>query len=540
MNNTSPPPLPRLQDLPGELGLARPLDCRRFLIDGELRQWRGPMQEVRAPFFIQGADGPEQPLVGHCPAHDATTGMQALDAAVAAWDGGLGVWPCLPPHERAACVAEFARRMAEKQTEIVRLMQLEICKSKAECEQEFLRTIDYFKDTIDAHEAMLRASSGLVETERMLAQVRRSPLGVVLCMGPFNFPLNETMATLIPALLMGNTAVVKLPRIGRLLFFPLMDCLHAAFPRGVVNMICGETEAVAQVMASGKIDVLAFIGTSRAAEAMRAMHPRPVRLRCVFGLEAKNAAIILNDADVDLAVKQVMRGAFGFNGQRCTALKLVFAQAGIAPEFTRRLAEAADTLAVGMPWEPGVAITPLPEPGKAQFLDDLLRDALVRGARVETNRSGARDASLFEPTVLSGVTAEMRVFHEEQFGPLCPVVTFTDTDEVLRAIAASDYGQQASVFGADLNVLGRLTDRLANLVSRVNIGCKAQRGPDVLPFTARKDSAVGTLSVNEALSAFSIETLVAANMTSEGARQMRRLREGGLSVYLTPERNGQD
>jgi len=529
------PLLARCADLPSGLGLDRPLECRRHLLDGELRQWSGPMQEVRAPFFLEGPDGPEHPLLGLCPVHDAEVGEQALEAAVAAWGGGLGDWPCRPPAQRAACVADFARRMAAKKAEIVRLMQLEICKAGPECEQEFHRTIENIRDTLAAHEALLRASSVLIETGGMLAQARRSPIGVALCMGPFNFPLNETLATLIPALLMGNTAVVKLPRIGRLLFFPLMDCLRDAFPRGVVNVLCGGTEAVAPVMTSGKVDVLAFIGTSRAAEAMRSLHPRPNRLRCVFGLEAKNAAIVLADADLDLAVRQVLRGAFGFNGQRCTALKLVFAAKEIAPEFTRRLAEAADGLTIGLPWAPGAAITPLPEPGKAAFLDALLRDALAKGARVSTRRSGPLDATTFAPTVLSGVTPDMRVFREEQFGPLCPVAAFSDEAEVLRALARSDYGQQASLFGSDLAALGRLTDRLANLVSRVNIGCKAQRGPDTLPFTARKDSAVGTLSVTEALNAFSIETLAAAGAGSEGARQMREIRARRLSVYLSED-----
>ncbi len=535
MSDQPLPLLARRADLPPGLGLDRPVDCRQYLLDGELRQWTGPMQEVRAPFFVQGPDGPEQPLLGLCPVHGAEAGEQALEAAVAAWGGGLGGWPCRPAAQRAACVADFARRMAARKAELVRRMQLELGTARPECEQEFDRTIENIHDTLAAHEAMLRDGSRLMETGGMLAQARRSPLGVVLCMGPFNFPLNETLATRIPALLMGNTAVVKLPRIGRLLFFPLMDCLQGAFPRGVVNVLCGGTECVAPVMTSGMVDVLAFIGTSRAAEAMRSLHPRPNRLRCVFGLEAKNAAIVLADADLDLAVKQVLRGAFGFNGQRCTALKLVFAAREIAPEFTRRLAEAADGLAIGLPWEPGAAITPLPEPGKAAFLDALLKDALAKGARVATRRSGALDASTFAPTVLAGVLPGMRVFREEQFGPLCPVAEFSDTDEVLRALARSDYGQQASVFGSDLALIGRLADRLVNLVSRVNIGCKAQRGPDTLPFTARKDSAVGTLSVTEALCAFSIETLVAAGASGPGAQQMRQIREQRLSGYLSED-----
>ena len=429
-----------------------------------------------------------------------------------------------------ACVEDFCRRMRAKRADIVRLMVWEICKSRAESEQEFDRTIEYIEDTLAALRQMLRESTALVQASKLAARLARSPLGVVLCMGPFNFPLNETLATLIPALLMGNTAIVKLPRIGRLLFFPLLDCFQGAFPRGVVNILSGGIETVTPAMTSGKVDVLAFIGTSRAAEALRALHPKPNRLRCVFGLEAKNAAIILADADLDTVVPEVLRGAFGFNGQRCTALKLIFVARGIADVFLERLAQAVAGLKIGLPWEPGVNITPLPEPGKVQQLNTLVQDALKKGARLVSTGAicGAPlDETLFAPTVLCPVTPDMRLFHEEQFGPVAPVALFDAVDDKvtgpLRAIARSDYGQQASLFGSDPHELARLALRLQNLVSRVNINCKCQRGPDVLPFTARRDSAVGTLAVRDGLTAFSLPTLAVARATEANARILQAL-----------------
>jgi len=342
-------------------------------------------------------------------------------------------------------------------------------------------------------------------------------------MGPFNFPLNETLATLIPALLMGNTAVVKLPRIGRLLFFPLLDCFHRAFPRGVVNILSGGIETVTPAMTSGQVDALAFIGTSRAAEALRALHPRPNRLHCVLGLEAKNAAIILPGADLDVTVPEVLRGVFGFNGQRCTAIKLIFVARAIADAFLQRLCAAAAELKVGLPWEGGVHITPLPEPGKPQFLEALRADALAKGARELLPNAGPLTATLFGPSVLFPVTPDMRLFHEEQFGPIAPVAVFDDPDEALCAVAASDYGQQASVFGSEPTQLAQLARRLQNLVSRVNINCKCQRGPDELPFTARRDSAVGTLSVREGLLAFSLPSLTVLRDRPTSAALMRAL-----------------
>lgn len=513
---TSKPPLYQVQprDIPAELALSGPLTCREYLLDGELRTWTGAMQEIHAPIFVEGPAGPQRQLLGSCPVHDAATGQEALHAACTAWDQGLGAWPNLPAAARMACVEDFCLRMRAKRADIVRLMVWEICKSRKESEQEFDRTIEYIEDTLAELKTMLAQAGQAVRASGIAARVGRSPLGVVLCMGPFNFPLNETLATLIPALLMGNTAVVKLPRIGRLLFFPLMDCFHKAFPRGVVNILSGGIETVTPAMTSGKVDVLAFIGTSRAAEAMRALHPHPNRLRCVLGLEAKNAAIILPDADLDATVPEVLRGAFGFNGQRCTAIKLVFVARSIAEAFLERFCAAVAGLKPGLPWEPGVSITPLPEPGKVHFLEALRADALAKGAR-ELNKNGGHGEAvcgtecetLFTPSVLCPVTPDMRLFHEEQFGPIAPVALFDDPAEVLRAVAASDYGQQASVFGSDPGQLAELAQRLHNLVSRVNINCKCQRGPDELPFTARRDSAVGTLSVRDGLLAFSLPTL---------------------------------
>ncbi|MDP2847908.1 MAG: aldehyde dehydrogenase family protein [Humidesulfovibrio sp.] len=499
------------QDIPADLALGEPLLSRDYLLDGELRTWTGAMQEVHAPVFVEGSKDPERQLLGSCPAHAPSTGQEALTAACTAWDQGLGDWPNLPPEARMACVEDFCLRMNAKRTEIVRLMIWEICKSRKESEQEFDRTIEYIEDTLCELRRMLSEDSHTVKASRIDAQIGHSPLGVVLCMGPFNFPLNETLATLIPALLMGNTAVVKLPRIGRMLFFPLMDCFHKAFPRGVVNILSGGIETVTPAMTSGKVDVLAFIGTSRAAQAMHALHPHPNRLRCVLGLEAKNAAIILPDADLVEVVAEILRGAFGFNGQRCTAIKLIFVARSIADAFLERFCAAVAGLKIGLPWEQGVNITPLPEPGKVQFLDALRADALAKGARELTPNGGpmsARpDETFFAPSVLYPVTPHMRLFREEQFGPIAPVAVFDEPTEVLRAIAASDYGQQASVFGSDPVQLADLSQRLRNLVSRVNINCKCQRGPDELPFTARRDSAVGTLSVRDGLLAFSLPTL---------------------------------
>jgi glyceraldehyde-3-phosphate dehydrogenase (NADP+) len=356
-----------------------------------------------------------------------------------------------------------------------------------------------------------RVSSRFVIQGDIIGQIRRAPLGVVLCMGPFNYPLNETFTTLIPALLMGNTVVFKPPKLGVLLFHPLLEAFQEAFPPGVVNTIYGSgSEIIGPLMASGEVDALAFIGTSRVADTIQQQHPKPHRLRSILGLDAKNPAILLPDADLELAVRECLLGTLTFNGQRCTALKILFVHASICESFLQRFSEAVSGLKIGMPWEPGVTLTPLPEVGKPEYLTSLLQDALGQGARIVNPNGGATVETFFFPAVVTPVNASMRLYSEEQFGPIVPVVPFDDIEEPMRYIVESNYGQQVSLFGKDPDALARLIDPLVNQVCRVNLNSQCQRSPDSFPFTGRKDSAEGTLSVSDALRGFSIRTLVAA------------------------------
>jgi len=227
------------------------------------------------------------------------------------------------------------------------------------------------------------------------------------------------------------------------------------------------------------------------------------------------------DADVELAVQECVLGALSFNGQRCTALKILFVHERIAYAFVDRLAAAVDALPAGLPWEPGVRITPLPVPGKTEQLAQLLADAQSRGARLVNEGGGAVHHTFMVPAVVDRVGPGMRLYTEEQFGPIVPVVRFDDTAQPLSYVVESDYGQQISLFGEDPDAIAALIDPLVNQVCRVNINSQCQRGPDRFPFTGRKDSAEGTLSVPDALRVFSIRTLVAAK-TSEGNRRLVR------------------
>lgn len=527
---------PAENELPADFRIREPIFQTEYLVNGELRYWDGPSQEVLSPICIKTSAGLVRKKIGSYPLLSGATVLEALDAAVKAYNNGKGLWPTMPVEERIGRMEEFVFRFKTKKEEIVKFLMWEIGKSYQDSVKEFDRTVEYIIATIQAVKELDRVSSRFVIEQGIIGQIRRAPLGVTLCMGPFNYPLNETFTTLIPALIMGNTVICKPPKLGTLLYRPLLEIFRDCFPPGVINFIYGRgSNIIAPLVSSGKIDVLAFIGTSKIADAVKKQHPKPHRLRCVLGLDAKNPAIILPDADLDLAVKECLLGTLSFNGQRCTALKIIFVHEIIAPQFLEKLNTAITNIKIGMPWTPGVTITPLPEDGKTQYLAELVADAKGKGAQVTNELGGATAETLFYPAVIYPATPEMRIFSEEQFGPIIPIIPFTEVETPIRYIEESSFGQQVSIFSNDPDLIAQLVDPLVNQVSRVNINSQCQRGPDTFPFTGRKDSAEGTLSVTDALRVFSIRTLVAAKDNEINQKLLTRIVRERKSNFLSTD-----
>jgi glyceraldehyde-3-phosphate dehydrogenase (NADP+) len=492
-----------------------PVHQRVYLVNGELRSWKGPVETVRSPVCVRRPDGSlEQVELGSYPVGGVEEAEEALAAAVAAYDEGRGVWPTMTVADRIACMQSFTNQMVANRQEVVSLIMWEIGKSQADSEKEFDRTVEYIRATIEALKELDNSNSRFLIVEGTIGQIRRTPLGVVLCMGPYNYPLNETFATLIPALIMGNTVVFKPPRYGALLFYPLLEAFQTAFPKGVINTVYGRGSVIVpRLLDSGKVNVLTLIGSSKVADHLKKLPPKAHRLRAILGLDAKNAAIVLPDADIELAVKECLLGSLSFNGQRCTALKMLIVHQSIVASFLRRFTEELGKLKVGMPWEKGVSITPLPEPGKVEYMTQLVEDAKAKGAKVVNEGGGATCGTLFYPAVVYPVQEGMKLYREEQFGPVVPVMPFEDLETALEYVITSEHGQQVSIFSSSPDQIGRLVDPLVNQVCRVNINAQCQRGPDVFPFTGRKDSAEGTLSVTDALRSFSIRSMIATKQT---------------------------
>jgi len=520
--------------IPNEFQIDNLLHQDTYLVNGELKNWTGKTTPVYST--ISSTENYAPTLLGTIPAMGEPEASEVVTAAVSAYNNGQGLWPTMKVSDRIKCMENFVAQMKATRSEVVKYLMWEIGKSLTDSEKEFDRTVEYIYDTIEDYKQLDRDSARFTKSQGVNAMVRRGPLGVVLCLGPYNYPLNETFSLLIPAIIMGNTVIFKPAKHGVLLISPLMAAFQDSFPKGVINIVYGRgREVAAPIMQSGKIDILALIGNSKSAIALQDLHPNKNRLRLVLGLEAKNPAIILPDADLDLAIQECLTGTLSFNGQRCTALKVLYVHETIAAEFNRRFADKVDALLFGNPWDKGVALTPLPEREKPGYIQELIDDATSKGAEIINRKGGERTENYIFPAVLFPVSKTMRVYHEEQFGPVIPILTFKDIQEPLNDMAESNYGQQVSLFGQDIKTIAPLIDTLVNLVCRVNLNSSCQRGPDVYPFTGRKDSAVATLSIHDALRSFSIRTFVASKDNAYNNAILQELLNSKASNFINTD-----
>ncbi|UZD23792.1 NADP-dependent glyceraldehyde-3-phosphate dehydrogenase [Algoriphagus halophytocola] len=525
---------PKEGGIPEEFKLREPVLQKSYLCNGEMKSWTGKAHDVFSPVCVEKPSGLSRVFVGSYPVCTEVEAMQALDAAEAAYKNGRGEWPTMSVSARIKCIEKFTQKMLEKREEVAKLIMWEIGKTYADSLKEYDRTVEYIYATVDALKDLDRQSAGFDIVDGIAAQIRRSPLGVVLCMGPFNYPLNETFTTLIPALIMGNTVLFKPPKHGSLLHFPLLEAFAECFPKGVVNTVYGRgANIIPPLMKSGRINVLTLIGSSKVADQLKKLHPKVNRLRAILGLDAKNAAIVTANADLDQAVKECLTGSLSFNGQRCTAIKIIFVHQDVVHTFNEKFVAALKTLKLGMPWESGVNITPLPEPQKPAYLTECIQNAIENGAQVLNENGGEVNESFVYPAVVFPVNEKMKLYREEQFGPVIPILPFESIEEPIEYLIESPHGQQVSLFSSDSEELADLIDPLVNQVSRVNINSQCQRGPDVFPFTGRKDSAEGTLSVSDALRSFSIRSLVAAKLTDQNKALLNDIISDEESNFLS-------
>ncbi len=276
-----------------------------------------------------------------------TQSQSVLENAIRGWNNGQGTWTQMSLSDRIKHIRSFVDELMDKREEIVRVLMWEIGKNYPDAKSEFDRTISFVKKTIE----VIESNAEEYNTESTFTKIgatnvfkRRNGFGIILCLGPYNYPLNETYATLIPALLMGNVVILKIPQVGGLSHLLTFDAFAKSLPPNTIHFISGSgRKTLPPLMTSGKIDGLAFIGGTNAADLLIKQHPEPHRLKIFLQLEAKNMAIILDDLcsnfdgkerggdggyNLSKAVDEIITGALSYNGQRCTALKMIYVPRG--------------------------------------------------------------------------------------------------------------------------------------------------------------------------------------------------------------------
>lgn len=415
-----------------------------------------------------------------------------------------GSWAATPIYRRIKIMHLAADWLRHEQEYLTSLLVREIGKTYADAKSEIIRSadlIDYFaQETQTIHGETLDSDAFPGFDKGKIAMVERVSHGVVLAIGPFNYPVNLAVTKIVPALLMGNTVIFKPATQGSISGLHLVRLLQkAGVPDGVVTTATGSGREVGlQLAPRPEISLVAFTGSSQTGkEIARLAAMKPL----VFECGGNSAAVVLPDADLQLASREIIRGAFAYAGQRCTAVKYVLATpailANLVPLVQKTLSEEVQ---MGDPRSPQTRLVgPVISDTVAAEIESVIHESLHQGARLVAG--GKRRGRYIEPTIFTNVTANMTVIEQEIFGPVLSFVSVLSWGEAANIVNNSRYGLQASVFTRDEGA-GIAFAQTLN-VGSVQINSSPQRGPDNFPFLGVRDSGVGVQGVRYSLEAMS-------------------------------------
>ncbi|WP_066889782.1 NADP-dependent glyceraldehyde-3-phosphate dehydrogenase [Clostridium nigeriense] len=436
-------------------------------------------------------------LVGKVPAMT----KEEVDFAIKSADEAQKLWRNVPVNERAEVLYKAADLLIEKADEMSDIMMREIGKDKKSAESEILRSADYIRFTADTAKNLAGESipgdSFPGFKKNKISLVTREPLGVVLAISPFNYPINLASSKIAPALIAGNTVVLKPATQGSLCGLYLAKVFEqAGVPAGVLNTITGRGSEIGDyIVTHPEIDFINFTGSTEVGTRISKITSM---VPLLMELGGKDAAIVLKDADLDLAAANIVSGAYSYSGQRCTAVKRILVVDEIADKLVEKVKEKVEKLKVGNPVD-GAEVVPLIDNKAADFVWELIDDAREKGAHLLVG--GKREDNLIYPTLFDYVTTDMRLAWEEPFGPVLPIIRVKDKDEAIDIANKSEYGLQSSVFTENINEAFYVAERLE--VGTVQVNNKTERGPDHFPFLGVKASGIGTQGIRYSIEAMS-------------------------------------
>ncbi len=452
--------------------------------------------------------------VGEAPIASADQARSAVEAAAACEES----WGSRPGHERARILRAASERLRADRESLARLIACEVGKPIGEARLEVDRAVGVFALAADEirHLGGETFPADAYErppgNEHRLLFTVREPIGVVVAIGPFNFPLNLLSHKVAPALAAGNPVVAKPTSAAPFTALRLAHHLaDAGLPPGVLNVVAGPGGTVGDALVEHpRTRLVTFTGSTAVGQALASKAARSSK-RVILEMGGLDPLIVLDDAPLGGATAAAVRGAFAYAGQVCTASKRLLVQEGVADRFARALAERVGALRVGPALDEATEVGPVINAETIARLDRMVADAKGREATVLTGgrRAGVGPGTFYAPTVLDRVPPEAEIVREEPFGPIAPIVRFSDPDEAVRIANGTEYGLQASVFTRDLA-------RGFSLARRIRAGGVHLNDPttlrwDALPFGGVRSSGLGREGLRYAMQEMTEVKLVSVN-----------------------------
>lgn len=419
-------------------------------------------------------------------------------------------WGETPINERASILHKCSNLLDENIDILSSILQKEIGKNKSSSIAEIKRTAEFIRFTADEIKHMecetLTGDSFPGFKKNKISLVYRVPLGIVLAISPFNYPINLSAAKIAPALAAGNSVILKPPSQGSISALYLAELFNkAGLPKGVLNTVTGKGSEIGDYIVTHKdIDFINFTGSSEVGKHISLIAGM---VPMIMELGGKDAAIVLKDADLSEAAKDIVSGAYNYSGQRCTAIKRVIVLNEVADELINLMEKRIKTLTVGSPQD-DCDITPLISTFAADLIQEFINDAIAKGAKLVLGNK--REGNLIYPTLFDEVTTDMRIAWEEPFGPILPILRVKNIEEAIELANKSQYGLQSSVFTQNINDAFYVANKLE--VGTVQINDKTERGPDHFPFLGVKASGMGTQGIGYSIEAMSRRKVIVLNI----------------------------
>lgn len=426
-------------------------------------------------------------------------------------------WSAKPLTERADVLHAFADLLEQGADEIGEVLMMEVSKARKDARDEVVRSADYIRHTAEdakrIHGESQFSDAFPGQARNKIALAHRVPLGTVLAIPPFNYPVNLAVSKVAPALVTGNAVVLKPPSQGVLSGLMMADlAIQAGVPAEVLHVVTGRGSRIGDYLVQHKeVDLISFTGSSETGQDLA---KKAGMIPLMLELGGKDAAIVLADADLDATAADIVAGAFSYSGQRCTAVKRVLVMESVADALVEKITERVRTLTVGAPQD-NCTITPLVDPSSAEGAERMVNDAVAAGAALVTG--GERAGNLLHPTVVDQVTTDMDIAWVEPFAPVLPVLRIASPAEAIRISNHSEYGLQGAIFTKDIDLAIQIAARLD--VGTVQVNGRTARGPDHFPFLGTKSSGMGTQGVRPSIEAMTRVKSLVVNLREKDLQQ---------------------